>query len=290
MKVLLTGGAGDLGLVLAPMLVAQGDVPVILDPRPLRRPAGGQHVAGSILDRELLLKLLSDVDAIVHIAAWHGIHEVRGWRSSNEFWDLNVTGTFNVFEAAARAGVRKVVHISSTSVEEKTGIYGFTKRIAETVAGDYARREAMDVLTLRPRAFIPWWNRETYDNYLEWLKWFWPGAVHIDDVAEAVRLSLRVLSRRAIPEMPVLAIDGAYDYDARTLAHWDASGPGTSFAATYPAYVKLAASHNLDTSLRPMVLDISATQQLLGYRPTFSLGDALAELARYGPAGPPEPK
>jgi nucleoside-diphosphate-sugar epimerase len=289
MKILLTGGAGDLGLVLAPLLVAQGDTPIVLDPRPPQRAGGARYVAGSILDRDLLDQAVADVDAIVHIAAWHGIHEVRGWKRADEFWDLNVTGTFNVFAAAARAGVDKIVHISSTSVTETTGVSGFTKRLAEAVAGEYARDEAMNVVTLRPRAFIPWWNRETYDNYLEWLQWFWPGAVHIDDVAQAVRLSLGLLARERLAAMPVLTVDGAYDFEPATLAAWDATGPGTSFAATYPEYVELAAAFDLNIAMRPTPLEMAETRRLLDYEPHFSLGDALSELAAHGPGGPAPP-
>jgi nucleoside-diphosphate-sugar epimerase len=41
--------------------------------------------------------------------AWHGIHEDRGEKDAYDFVDLNVRGTFEVFEAAASAGIGKVV-------------------------------------------------------------------------------------------------------------------------------------------------------------------------------------
>jgi len=47
MKVMLTGGAGDLGTVLTPMLEARGDIPLRLDIVPPTDP-GGTYVAGSI--------------------------------------------------------------------------------------------------------------------------------------------------------------------------------------------------------------------------------------------------
>jgi hypothetical protein len=39
---------------------------------------------------------LSRLDCIVHIAAWHGIHEDRGEKDAYDFFDLNVRGTFEV--------------------------------------------------------------------------------------------------------------------------------------------------------------------------------------------------
>jgi nucleoside-diphosphate-sugar epimerase len=79
MKVLLTGGAGDLGQTLVPCLLRKGHTPVILDIRAPSEPEreGVIFISGSILDRSRLKKYLHGCDCIVHIAAWHGVHESR---------------------------------------------------------------------------------------------------------------------------------------------------------------------------------------------------------------------
>jgi UDP-glucose 4-epimerase len=285
MKVLLTGGAGDLGQTLVPRLRGAGDLPVVLD---VRAPAPDTpFICGSVLDRAHLPDGLRGIDAVVHIAAWHGIHESRREKDAYDFFDLNVRGTFEVFEAASRAGVRGVVHISTTSLHRPDTLYARSKIMAERIAADYATHNGMNVITLRPRGFIPYWNRTVYTRYRDWAAWFWKGAVHIDDVAQAVMLSLKLLGQGPLNDNPVLTLDSAYEYTDEDLAHWDADGPGTTFRKYYPLYYNLARSFDLDPAAQPLKLDIAETVRRLGYEPAYSLGSLLRELASCGDAGPP---
>src|SRR6266571_6358279 len=50
--------------------------------------------------KKTLKEALHGCDCIVHIAAWHVIHEIRGEKNAYDFFDLNVRGTFEDFEAA----------------------------------------------------------------------------------------------------------------------------------------------------------------------------------------------
>jgi len=223
----------------------------------------------------------------VHIAAWHGIHEARGEKSPYDFFDLNVRGTFEVFEAAASLGIDKIVFISTTSVGRPDTLYGRSKILAECIAEDYRKYRNTNVITLRPRAFIPFWNRGVYANYSDWARWFWKGSVHIDDVAMAVTQSVDLISREHLGRQLVLTLDSAYEYTDADLAHWDADGPGSTFRKYYSEYYDLTLSYRLDPSLRPTKLDISETVRWLGYQPSYSLATLLAELAAYGESGPP---
>ena len=288
MKVLLTGGSGNLGQTLVPMLLDHGDTPVILDvraPRELKK--GALFIEGSILDRSKLTDILRACDCIVHIAAWHGIHESRGEKNSYDFFDLNVRGTFEVFEAAASAGIGEIIFISTTSIYRPDTRYGSGKILAEQIAEDYRKHRLMNVVTLRPRGFIPYWDRAVYAKYSDWARWFWKGAVHIDDVAAAVILSLDLLSRRQPDQQLVLTLDSAYEYTDADLDYWDAEGPGSTFKKYYREYYDLALSFGLDPALKPTKLDISDTVRWLGYKPSYSLASLLSELAVYGDSGPP---
>jgi len=82
---------------------------------------GGQVrvVEGDIRDRELLAELTAGTDLVFHLAAIRITQCAEEPRLANE---VLVDGTFNVLEAAAAAGVRKVVASSSASV------YGLAER------------------------------------------------------------------------------------------------------------------------------------------------------------------
>jgi len=290
MKVPLTGGSGDLGQTLAPKLLVKGDSPVILDvraPRNLNKDA--VFIEGSILDRPKLTEMFRGCDCIIHIAAWHGIHESNDQKNAYDFFDLNVRGAFEVFEAAASLGIDQIVFISTTSVYRPDTRYGSSKILAEAIAEDYRKHRNMNVVILRPRGFIPYWNRDVYARYSDWARWFWKGAVHIDDVAAAVILSLDLIFRERLGQQLILPLDSAYEYTDADLAHWDAEGPGSTFRKYYPQYYDLALSYGLDPAVKPTRLDIADTVRWLGYKPSYSLANLLSELAAYGDDGPPRP-
>jgi nucleoside-diphosphate-sugar epimerase len=269
-------------------LLDRGHTPVILDvraPRDLKQ--GAVFIEGSILDRPKLTEIFRGCDCIVHIAAWHGIHEDRGEKNAYDFFDLNVCGTFEVFEAAVSLGIDKIVFISTTSVYRPDSRYGSSKILAELIAEDYRKHRDINVITLRPRGFIPYWNREVYASYSDWARWFWKGAVHIDDVAAAVISSLDLISRQRLTQQLILTLDSAYEYTDADLDHWDADGKGSTFKKYYLEYYDLALSYGLDPALRPTKLDISETVRWLGYKPSYSLANLLSELAAYGDSGPP---
>jgi len=155
------------------------------------------------------------------------------------------------------------------------------------IAEDFRKHRNINVVTLRPRGFIPFWDHDVYTRYSDWARWFWKGAVHIDDVAAAVILGLDLISRRQIEQQLVLTLDSAYEYTDTDLAHWDADGAGSTFSKYYPEYYDLALSYGLDPAAKPTRLDISETVRWLGYKPSYSLASLLSELAAYGDSGPP---
>ena len=290
MRVLLTGGSGDLGALLCRALPRTGDEAIVLDVvRPRLEAWPSEFVQGSLLDREAVGRAMAlAVDVVVHIAAWHGVHEAS--KSPSEFHDLNVTGTFNALEAAATAGVKKVVFISSTSARDTHGLYGHTKVLGEEMCRAYAERHDMCVVVLRPRGFIPFWNTVTYGRgkYVEWARWFTKGAVHISDVERCVLAAIEYVKTSTTKTVPVLTVDGAYEFTANDLVGWEDDG-GTFIRRYGDAAYELMVRHGLDPCRKPTVLDMAETVRVLGYRPQYGLRRVLEELSAYGAMGPPAP-
>lgn len=282
MRILLTGGSGDLGVMLSEALVAQGDEPAVIDPAP-PHPCVKTYFEGSIIDRAAVGKSVAGMACVIHIAAWHGIHENRRTKTVYEFHDLNVTGTFNVLEAAAAAGVKRFLFISSTSVADRYGVYGHSKILGEEMARAYAHRHGMEVIVLRPRAFIPSWNTAVYASFPEWAAWFARGAVHIADVSRAVLCAVDLLKKNGglTPPAPIFTIDGAHDFTKEDLDTWDAAGPGSTFRKYYPEDEALLLKYGLDPARKPKVLTIPDAEKLPGYVPQYSLKNMLGELRRF---------
>lgn len=111
--VFLTGGTGFIGGVLARRLVEEGARVTVLARRPERarrlRELGVDVREGDVTEPASID--LRDQDLVIHAAAWVAMGIPRAKRRL--FWDTNVEGTANVLEAARRADVPKVVHVSS---------------------------------------------------------------------------------------------------------------------------------------------------------------------------------
>ena len=115
MRALVTGGTGFLGANLAEELLRQGWTVRILrrttSPLAAVQDLNVEHAIGDVTDVASLTEAMHDVDVVFNVAAVS-----QYWRSTNEaIYRVNVTGAQNVFAAAARSGVRRIVHTSSAA-------------------------------------------------------------------------------------------------------------------------------------------------------------------------------
>ncbi len=118
MRVLVTGGAGYIGSVVAAQLLAAGHEVVVLDD--LSRghaaaiPAGARHVAASLNERGSLdAPLAGGIDAVVHFAALSLVAE--SVEHPERYWHNNVGGTRNLLDAMRAAGVGRIVFSSTAA-------------------------------------------------------------------------------------------------------------------------------------------------------------------------------
>lgn len=276
-RILVTGASGDLGKILIPLLVSGGNLVRSIDP--ISTPhATGEVAHGSILDRQFLKQQLEAVDLVLHIAAWHGFHEVTGQKSRYEFWDLNMTGTFNLLQGCRENGIKKFLFVSSTSVDEGPSFYGLSKRLGEELCREYSQYNGLDVLSIRPRAFIPHTNRNVYSSYLEWAKWFAKGAIHIDDVAQALNRAVQYLFGSETVLFDSVEIDGKHDLNNEDIARWEKEGWSAFLQSRFPQYVDQLSRIDFAPNTPPTYKDNSKAHALIGYVPDFGFEEMLKGL------------
>src|SRR5271156_2024611 len=110
MKVLVTGSSGHLGEALVRTLRDLQYQVISLD---ILESPFTTHI-GSITDRAWVRRCMSGVQSVFHAATLHKPHVAT--HSRQDFIDTNVTGTLNLLEEAAAAGVESFIYTSTTSV------------------------------------------------------------------------------------------------------------------------------------------------------------------------------
>jgi UDP-glucose 4-epimerase len=122
MKVLVTGGAGFIGSHLADLLIKTGHKVVVIDNLSNGRLNNINHLLDNknfkfheldIMNLDEIKPIFKNVDWVFHMAGMADI--VPSIESPKKYYDCNVTGTFNVLEAAREASIKKIVYAASSS-------------------------------------------------------------------------------------------------------------------------------------------------------------------------------
>ncbi len=162
-RVLITGAAGAIGRVLRSGLRGRYPALRLSDIAPLGEPGPGEELyTADIRDMATTEATMEGVDCVVHLAAM----------AVEDAWERilpnNITGTYNVFEAARRRGVRRMVFASSNHVigyyrreqvldpgvpPRPDSRYGVSKVFGEALGRFYADKYGLSVACLRIGSF-----------------------------------------------------------------------------------------------------------------------------------------
>lgn len=170
-RVLITGGAGLIGSYIADLVAQEQPREIVILDNFVRgrrenlRDAAARFrlkiIDGDIRDTDLLAKAFDGVDIVFHQAA---IRITQCAEEPRLAFDVLATGTFNVLEAAVKAGVSKVVAASSASVlglaesfptdeshhpYNNRTIYGAAKTFNEGLLRSFAEMYGLNYVALR---------------------------------------------------------------------------------------------------------------------------------------------
>ena len=175
MRILMTGATGRIGANVGRRMIDSGHsvlgFTIPNDPQASKvADIGADVVEGHLESLEDIRRAMSSVDAVLHLGA---AFQAGGPFTPEQYMQINVQGTFNVFEAAReRAGdIRHIVFSSTDATLDKyppegnpevlneqslsqtqTDWYGFSKILGERLADRYVRADGLPITVFR----FPW--------------------------------------------------------------------------------------------------------------------------------------
>ncbi len=283
MRVAVTGAAGRLGSATVAALLAQNHEVVGID-QTLIANRDVRRIRLDLRDLGQTYGALAGADVVIHLAA---IAAPVGL-PPELVYATNVLSTFNVFEAAATLGIRRVVSASSVSalgfpwqhrwsepdylpIDEAHPLipqdcYGLSKVHGEDVAAAYCRRGAGSAASLRfstiltQEAYEPLIARTREDPYGQaHLLWSY---VDVRDAADACVLAAEAAFEGHEP-LYITADDTTSELPTADLLD-----------RCFPAVPRLPG----DRSPRWSLLEISRAARVIGYRPRYRWQEVLAAL------------
>lgn len=311
-KILITGGAGFLGINLIRYLDERGYALASLDVEEFDYPERDrvELIKGDIRDKALLDRAMEGVDFVVHTAAALTLY------APEDSYTTDVEGTRNILDAALRHEVKRVVHVSSTAVYgipdhhplyetdklEGVGPYGQAKIQAEMICLEY-RAKGLVVPVIRPKSFV---GPERLGVFALLYDWAITGhnfpmigsgrnryqLLDVEDLCEAIYLTLTLPEERVNDTFNIGAAEFTTmkeDYQA-VLDHAGYGKKVLGFPAA-PAIWGLRALDRLglsplykwvyETASKDSFVSIEKAARELGFRPKYSNKDALLRNFRW---------
>lgn len=167
MQILLTGGSGAVGKSVVDRLVKAGYAVRVIGRREGMVFEGAEYRSCDINDYTQLREVIRGCEAVVHLAALPN----PGMGAPQEVFRVNCQGTFNVYQAAAEEGIRRIVQASSINAAGQfygvvpaplhylpldedhptyaTDAYSYSKNVIESIGEYFWRREGISSVAYR---------------------------------------------------------------------------------------------------------------------------------------------
>lgn len=269
---------------MIPRLAAAGHEPVLLDLEPPRKDGGGEDLPFFRCDLQAesgLEAAARGCDAVLHAAAWHGVHMSR--RSETEYWRLNVDGTFRLLQTARDMGVTRFIFMSSRARHNRYDKYGFTKAVGEELCEYHRRQHGLRYIAIRPGDFTPWGN-----DFVGYGRRLLYGGVARDDVLNCIELAVERLARDQLehedPEGFAVEAVGGNAFGQEELANW-VEDPLAVCERVFPGSAKLLQRYEIDVARKPLFAQADVGARLIGYSPREHFGTFLDQLTKVDAAG-----
>jgi NADH dehydrogenase len=210
---LVTGASSEMGSALIRQLLNNSDLKIrAMVHRSLVNVSGCEIRPGNLKNKGLLVRALSGVDTVVHMAAL-----TKSTRES-DYFEVNVSGTKNLIDACLESGVKKIIYISSAAASLHGGGYSRSKLEAE----QSIKKSGMKWLILRPSEVYGQRAGDSINRLIRWIQRyiFVPvlgtgtcklSPVFIDDVVSAIAVS--IFNKELESETIVLAGPEELTYD-----------------------------------------------------------------------------
>jgi NADH dehydrogenase len=210
---LVTGASSEMGSALIRQLLNNSGWKIrAMVHRSLVNVSGCEIRPGNLKNKGLLVRALSGVDTVVHMAAL-----TKSTRES-DYFEVNVSGTKNLIDACLESGVKKIIYISSAAASLHGGGYSRSKLEAE----QSIKKSGMKWLILRPSEVYGQRAGDSINRLIRWIQRyiFVPvlgtgtcklSPVFIDDVVSAIAVS--IFNKELESETIVLAGPEELTYD-----------------------------------------------------------------------------
>jgi len=302
MNVLVTGGAGSIGLEVARALLAEGHQVRIFDLSEqidrVQVPAGVSVFRGSVLDPVAIHYAIQGNEYVVHLAARLGVKRTEVERLA--CLNININGIVNVLEASVKEKVRRILFSSSSEVygeqpgcaiTEKSpvnpvSVYAVTKLVGEEYLKAYEKTYGLEYCIIRFfNVYGPGQvGQFVLQRFIEAVRRGDPPTVfgtgeqirsfcHVKDAAQGVVRAL--FSERARGEV----INIGNDVEPIRIA--ELAERVIRIAGKDLAYKKVDFSMSDRERAREIFFRVPAlgkAKQLLGYSPSISLDEGIREL------------